>query len=110
MNADTSLAALRLAEEQACGRYLAARKAQIRLGARVGSLAQLVAEQPKRADYRDARDRAIEAHGDAVQRTRLAYLAWQRAQMRADAMWTATEGRTPIAQPTADGVADGRVA
>jgi hypothetical protein len=109
MNVDASLTALRLAEEQACARYLAARKAQIRLGARVGSLAQLVAEQPQRADYRAARDRVVEAHGDAVQRTRLAYLTWQRAQRRADAMWTATEGRTPVARPSAD-AAGGRVA
>ncbi|GGM77435.1 hypothetical protein GCM10012275_55170 [Longimycelium tulufanense] len=99
-----AVALLRLAEEKACAGYLAARKAQMRLGARVASLRQLVAEQPTRPDYRAAWDAAALAFGDAVQRTRLAYACWQRAQVAADAAWTAAEGHAQAAP------ADGRVA
>ncbi|GGM34675.1 hypothetical protein GCM10012275_02430 [Longimycelium tulufanense] len=87
------VALLRLAEEKACTGYLAARKAQMRLGARVMSLRQLVTEHPSRTDYRAAWNAAALAFYDAVQRTRLAYAAWHRAQVRTDAKWTATESR-----------------
>ncbi|WP_020418544.1 hypothetical protein [Amycolatopsis sp. ATCC 39116] len=87
------LVALRLSEERAAEGYLAARREMVRLAARVASMRQLVAEQPARADYRAALREAQVAHGAAVERAGLAYQRWQRAQLRADAQWTATEGR-----------------
>ncbi|GLZ36349.1 hypothetical protein Lesp02_85360 [Lentzea sp. NBRC 105346] len=84
------LAAFRLAEEQACAGYLKARKSMIRLAAQVASISQLVKERPNRADYRVALGQLMGRHFDAEQRTRLAYDRWQRAQVRADAFWTAS--------------------
>jgi hypothetical protein len=89
------LAALRLREEQTCANYLDARKAMLTTGARAASLSQLVAEQPKRRDYRDAWNKALSTHEAAIQRTRLAWVSWQRVQRQYDAAWTATEGRNP---------------
>lgn len=84
------LAAFRLAEEQACGGYLKARKAMVRLAAQVASIAQLVREHPSRADYRAVLGQLVGRQLDAEQRTRLAYQRWQRAQFRADAFWAAS--------------------
>ncbi|GGM83364.1 hypothetical protein GCM10012275_62480 [Longimycelium tulufanense] len=102
---EPALSALRAAELEACAGYLVARKAQMRMGARVASLRQLVAEQPTRTDYRAAWDAAALAFYDAVQRTRVAYAKWQRAQLVADTAWTASEGRTPPALCALDGKA-----
>lgn len=93
--ADVTLAAFQLAEEQACERYLEARKSMVSLAARMVSLKQLATEQPKRVDYRNARDEAVSAYEAAVQRTRLAWVSWQRAQLRYDSAWTTTKGRNP---------------
>lgn len=90
---DPTLAALRLAEEHACGGYLAARKSMVALAVQAVSLSQLADQQPTRLDYRRARDRALGQYRDAAARTRLAYTRWQRAQIHSDAWWTATEGR-----------------
>ncbi|WP_329793566.1 hypothetical protein V1227_17050 [Lentzea sp. DG1S-22] len=84
------LAALRLAEEQACAGYLKARKAMVRLATQVASIGQLVKENPKRTDYRTALGQLTGRHFDAEQRTRLAWQRWQRAQVRADAFWAAS--------------------
>lgn len=86
----TPLAAFRLAEEQACAGYLKARKAMVRLAAQVASIGQLVKENPNRVDYRTALGQLTGRHFDAEQRTRLAYQRWQRAQVRADAFWAAS--------------------
>lgn len=83
------LAAFRLAEEQACGGYLKARKALVRLAAQVASISLLVQEHPTRADYRTVLGQLMGRKFDAEQRTRLAYQRWQRAQLRADAFWSA---------------------
>ena len=83
------LVALRLAEEQAAAGYLAARKAMIRAAGLVASVGQLVRERPNRADYRKALKELMGRHFDAEERTRLAWVNWQRAQVRADAFWTA---------------------
>ncbi|MFJ8963663.1 hypothetical protein ACIRG5_30165 [Lentzea sp. NPDC102401] len=84
------LAAFRLAEEQACMGYLTARKSMVRLASRVASIAQLVREHPTRADYRAALEHVKGLHVDAVDRTRLAWLRWQNAQVRSDAFWAAS--------------------
>lgn len=84
------LTALRLAEEQAAASYLTARKAMIRAAARVASVGQLVKERPNRADYRKALGQLMGRQFDAEQRTRLAWERWQRAQVRADAFWAAS--------------------
>lgn len=84
------LTALRLAEEQACEGYLTARKAMLRAATLVASISQMVREHPTKADYRTALGHVMGKHFDAVERTRLAYLRWQRAQVRADAFWTAS--------------------
>lgn len=94
-----ALTALRLAEEQACAGYLAARKEMLRLRARVVTVGRLVTERPKRPDYHASLRSLATAHGAAVQRTRLAFAHWHRAQMRSDACWTATAGRA--ARPVA---------
>lgn len=85
--------ALHQAELIACGRYLEARKAMVTLAGCVASLKRLVSEQPQRANYRIAWNRAQAAHATATERTELAYLRWQAAQMRTDDLWTATHGR-----------------
>lgn len=77
--------AFRLAEEQACGNYLDARKDMVAKARRAASLAQLVTEQPHRIDYHQVWTEAVTAHQAAVARTRLAYQAWQRALQRTDA-------------------------
>lgn len=83
-------AALRLAEERACAGYLTARKTMIQLAADTASIGQMVREHPRRADYRTAFAWASRRHGDAVQRARLAYNRWQRAQLIADSYWSAS--------------------
>jgi hypothetical protein len=83
------LTALRLAEEQACERYLLARKSMVRAAGLVASIGQMVRERPNRADYRKALGHVMGRHFDATERTRLAYECWQRTQVRADAFWTA---------------------
>lgn len=108
--ADPTLYALRLAEENACGGYLTARKSMVRLAGQAASLRQLSDEHPKRADYRAAAGNALTAFGHAAQRTRLAYQAWQRAVFRSDAHWTATDGRTPRLVAVADPATGGAVA
>jgi hypothetical protein len=100
---DNGLTALRLAEEKKCAGYLEARKAMVALAGRVASLRLLAAQHPRRADYRRARDAAVEEYHAAVDRTRLAWSVYQRAQMRADLVWTATEGRHPRVLALADG-------
>lgn len=90
-----TLGALRLAEEKACGGYLDARKAEVRLGARVVSLHRLIVEQPRRSDYRTALTALIERYQDAKDRTRLAYACLMRARDRYDLVWQDTEGRRP---------------
>lgn len=92
---ETTLTALRLSEEKACAGYLAARKAMVTAAARLASHRQLAAEQPTRVDYRKAFYRALDAYNDAVARTRLAWNAYIRSQVRTDARWTATAGRSP---------------
>jgi hypothetical protein len=92
---DVTLAAFRLSEERACARYLEARRATVASAGRFASLNQLVAENPKRVDYRRARDNAVTTYKAAVERTRLAWLSWQRAQLRSDGAWTVTKGRNP---------------
>lgn len=89
----TPLQARRLSEELACEGYLTARKALAGLAGRAASLSRLVAEHPDRVDYRAARNDVLTKYGIAARRTRAAWLAWQRAQHRSDAAWTATEGR-----------------
>lgn len=89
-NCSPSLAALRLAEERACAGYLAARKTMVGLAGDVASIGQMVREHPRRADYRTAFAWVSKRHGDAVQRARLAYNRWQRAQLIADSYWTAS--------------------
>ncbi|MDQ3405251.1 MAG: hypothetical protein M3548_17975 [Actinomycetota bacterium] len=88
------VSALRLSEERACGGYLAARKAMVGTGTRALSLGRLAAEQPGRADYRDAWLAARADHTAALNRTEIAYDRWLRAQLRTDSAWTATTGRT----------------
>jgi hypothetical protein len=83
----------RLAEEQACAGYLTARAAMVRWAGRAVSLGRLAAEQPQRADYRQAWAAAVAAHTDATVRTQTAWQLWQAAQLRTDAAWTATTGR-----------------
>lgn len=93
-----ALTAFRLAEEQACGGYLMARKAMVRLAAQVASIAQLVREHPNRTDYRTVLGQLVGKQIDAEQRTRLAWQLWQRAQRRADAFWTASnKAGAPVA-------------
>lgn len=87
------LVALRLAEEQACAGYLAARREMVRLAARVALVGRLVTEQPARPDFRAALATVATAHGVAVQRTDLAWTRWHRAQLRTDAHWTETQRR-----------------
>jgi hypothetical protein len=87
------LDALKLAEEAACGGYLAARSAHIKAAARVVSLARLVSEQPHRRDYREAWELACAVRSAASTRTDLAYAKWRRAGLRYDAAWTASVGR-----------------
>lgn len=86
-----ALIALRRYEEQACARYLIARKAMLRCATRAASLRQLVAERSG-ASYRAALTAAQEAYSAASERTRLAHGAWQRAQLLADSEWTGTIG------------------
>lgn len=83
------LDALHLAELRACEGYLAARKSMVRAAALVASIGQMVRERPNSADYRKALGHVMGKHFDATERTRLAYERWQRAQVRADAFWTA---------------------
>lgn len=87
------LHALYVAMENAAGRYLLARKAMNSHAQRVASLADLVAQQPNRLDYRMAHRAATERHADAVSRTGLAYRLWQEASRAYDTLWTATHGR-----------------
>lgn len=90
---NATLVAFRLSEEKAAAGYLAARREMVALAARVASVRQLVSERPARADYR-AKLRAVQAaHGAAVARTGVAFERYHRAQLRADAHWTATQGR-----------------
>jgi hypothetical protein len=91
---DPQLTALRLAEEQACAGYVAARKAQIRLATRMASLYRLTVEQPRRADYRAALIDLGRQYRAAKERTCLAYDKWHQAQLRTDGQWTDTTGRT----------------
>lgn len=95
------LTAFRLAEEQAAAGYLVARRAMIRAASLVASIGQLVKERPNRADYRAALGHAMSKQFDAEQRTRLAYEHWQRAQVRADAFWTASTGADAAVQVAA---------
>ncbi|QIZ33940.1 hypothetical protein [Saccharopolyspora sp. ASAGF58] len=88
-------AAFLLAEERACAGYLEARKAMAASARRLDSLNQLLAKRPNRLDYRRARDKEMSAYEAAVERTRLAWNSWQRAQLRSDEAWTATKGRHP---------------
>ncbi|MET9231402.1 hypothetical protein [Lentzea sp. NPDC003310] len=99
------LAAFRLAEEQACAGYLVARKAMVRLAARMASISQLVRENPTRADYSAALAHVRGLHGDAVERTRLAWQRWNRAQVRSDAFWAATNQTTANQAAAPDAVA-----
>jgi hypothetical protein len=92
---NTTLQALWLSMEQACARYLTARKAMVALAGRAASLQQLVAEHPTRRDYRYALTAALAARADAIQRTDTARKGWSEAQLRYDDAWTATEGRHP---------------
>lgn len=92
---NTTLAALRLAEERACGSYLTARKAQVCLGARLVSLHELAKEQPGRADYGAALAELVQYYLAAKRRTRRAHCAYRAAQLRYDAAWTDSEGRKP---------------
>lgn len=87
-------AVLRLAEERACAGYLSARRSMVGLAGRVASVGQLVRENPRRADYRMVLRQVSGRHGDAVERTRLAYNRWQRARLVADAYWTACRTTT----------------
>ncbi|GHH49231.1 hypothetical protein [Lentzea cavernae] len=97
-NFSVPLAAFRQAEERACGGYLVARKAMIRLAARAASISQLVREHPTRADYRAALHHVKALHHDAVERTRLAWQRWNQAQIRSDAFWAATnQAAAPVA-------------
>ena len=91
--ADKTLQALRLQEEQVCGRYLEARQAMVKAAARAASVKRLADEHPNRVDYRDAYYTALDAYNAAAARTELAFNAWHRAQLRSDTRWTATEGR-----------------
>lgn len=99
-NVDTTLMSLRVKEEQACAGYLAARKAMMNLARLTASLQQLTREQPNRGDYQQAFYKALDDYNHAGQRTRLAYNRWQRAQLRSDARWTDTEGRTGAGRAT----------
>lgn len=99
--ADPRLTALYLAEEQACAGYVAARKAQIRLGTRLVSLHRLIVEQPRRADYRQALTCLARRYRDAKDRTALAYDRWRQAQLCTDGRWTDTTGRTRSQAATA---------
>ncbi|MGZ3147276.1 hypothetical protein ACVDFE_35850 [Lentzea chajnantorensis] len=83
------LVAFRLYEEHTCAGYLKARKAMVRLSARVASLSQLVRERPDRIDYRTVLGELVGRQIDAEQRTRLAYERWQRAQRQSDMVWMA---------------------
>jgi hypothetical protein len=88
-----ALYARRLAEERACGRYLAAYKQMADLGRRVASWDRLCALWPSRRDYQAARDTAAAQHATAAERAALAFAVWQDASWTADATWTVTEGR-----------------
>jgi hypothetical protein len=91
---DPTLMSLRLHEEQACAGYLAARKAMKFAAAHAASMRQLSLEQPTRVDYRNAFNKASGDFLAASERTQLAYDRWIRAQLRTDAHWTETAGRT----------------
>jgi hypothetical protein len=91
---DPTLTALYLAEEQACGDYLAAFESERRLRAWIVSLHQRIEQQPGRADYREALTSLARRYFTAKQRTNWAHAAWQRAQLRTDGRWTDTTGRT----------------
>lgn len=93
----TSLVALRLAEEQACAGYLAARRVMVERAGRVALLRSLTSKNPTRMDYRLESSRAVEAHVEAAARTSAAWSSWQRAQFRTDQHWTATAGRSRAA-------------
>lgn len=88
-----ALVAFRLSEEQAAGRYLAARREMLRLRSQVTAIGRLVSQHPRRLDYRASLRTVATAHGAAVQRARLAYERWQQAQLRSDSYWTDTAGR-----------------
>ncbi len=90
---DSALTALRLAEEEAAARYLAARREMLRLRSQVTAIGRLVSQEPRRLDYRASLRTASTAHGAAVQRAELAYTRWQEAQLRSDSYWTDTAGR-----------------
>lgn len=94
-----ALAGLKAAEEQACGGYVTARKAQIALAPRLASLHRLVTEQPRRTDYRVALSQAASRYRAAKQRTDLAYQRWQAATRGYDAVWQDTQGRAPRPAP-----------
>jgi hypothetical protein len=81
---NTTVTAYQLAEERACARYLTARNAMVALARRAASLAQLVTEQPHRSDYHALWTEVVDAHREAVTRTRLAYRLWQEAQQHTD--------------------------
>ncbi|WP_435061905.1 hypothetical protein [Amycolatopsis thermoflava] len=89
----SALTALRLAEEEAAGRYLAARREMLRLRSQVTAIGRLVSQHPRRLDYRASLRTVATAHGAAVQRVQLAYERWQQAQLRSDSYWTDTAGR-----------------
>jgi hypothetical protein len=82
---DPTHQALQAAEEQACQRYLAARKELIGLSARAASLGQLVTEHPYRQDYQTAWRDVVLAQSRAVNRTGTAWTLLQRARKRTDA-------------------------
>jgi hypothetical protein len=70
----------------------------IRAASLVASIGQMVKERPNRADYRAALGHMMSRLFDAEQRTRLAYERWQRAQVRADAFWSASnKAGAPVA-------------
>lgn len=82
---DPTYTALQLAEEQACKRYLVARKELMALAARAASLGQLVTEHPYRQDYQTSWRECVLAQSRAVTRTGTAWTLLQRARKRTDA-------------------------
>lgn len=82
---DPTYTALHLAEEQACRRYLVARKELLALATRAASLGQLVTEHPYRQDYQAEWRNVVLAQSRAVNRTGAAWTLLQRARQRTDA-------------------------
>lgn len=81
---DAEYTALHLAEEQACGRYLTARRELTDLAAKAASLGQLATEHPHRLDYQAAWRAAVLDQSRAMSRTGHAYTTWRHAQRRTD--------------------------